>query len=203
MARPAPARSVSQHLYATRPLRQFPTMSRLTVTKRPPGLTASTDARAVSGLTRRPSADRRLGVSRRGRAQSVGDTVFLQRPAAVQAAAGHQIVSYDWELRATATTARGAQVSPRPSSQQASYQVVLTVTDDAGQRSTPNTLGPLSMPGNPVCLLHIVGPKAPRRHTMFFDGGGSTAVEWLQPSCPTSGAFGDGFHRVGTKRLTA
>jgi PKD repeat protein len=120
---------------------------------------------------------------------SVGDTVFFNA-SAVKPAAGHQIVSYSWNF-GDGTSASGAQVT-HVFAATATYQVVLTVTDDAGQRSTPTHPVAISS-GNPVALFtssFVAG------HTMFFDGGGST-TSGTATIVSYQWAFGDGTTGTG------
>jgi hypothetical protein len=89
----------------------------------------------------------------------------------VKPAAGHQIVQYSWNF-GDGTTASGVQTT-HVFAAAATYQVVLTVTDDAAQRSTP-THGVTINSGNPIPSFTSSVANA-ATHTMFFDGGGSTA----------------------------
>jgi PKD repeat protein len=153
---------------------------------------------------------------------SVGDTVFFNA-SAMKPAAGHQIVQYGWNF-GDGTTGSGAQVT-HAFGAAATYQVVLTVIDDAGQRVTPTHAVAISS-GNPVALFTS---SAVAGHTMFFDGGGSTAsgtativsYQWafgdgttgtgqtLSHTYPALGTYSvrltvtDSFGRIGTSAPTA
>jgi PKD repeat protein len=122
---------------------------------------------------------------------SAGETVFFNA-SNVKPAAGHQIVQYSWNF-GDGTTASGAQTT-HVFAAAATYQVVLTVTDDAAQRSTP-THGVTINSGNPIPSFTSTVANA-ATHTMCFDGGGSTAVG---PSTNVSyqWAFGDGLTGAG------
>jgi PKD repeat protein len=100
---------------------------------------------------------------------SVGETVFFNA-SALKPAAGHQIVSYGWNF-GDGTSGSGAQAT-HAFAAAATYTVVLTVTDDAGQRSTPTH--PLTISsGNPTVSFTSTVVSTPA-HIMLFDGGGTT-----------------------------
>jgi PKD repeat protein len=122
---------------------------------------------------------------------SVGDTVFFNA-SAIKPAAGHQIVQYSWNF-GDGTTGSGAQVT-HAFAAAATYQVVLTVVDDAGQRITP-THGVTINSGVPTALFTSSVANA-LTHTMFFDGGGSTAAG-TATIVTYQWAFGDGFTGTG------
>src|SRR6185369_228130 len=92
------------------------------------GLTATTTQGVSVNASPAPSGDWVFSPN----APSVGDTVFFNA-SGLQAAAGHQIVNYDWNF-GDGGTGRGAQVTHAYAAT-GTYQVVLTVIDDAGQRS--------------------------------------------------------------------
>lgn len=101
-------------------------------------------------------------------APAVGDTIFFNADA-VKATPGHQIVSFNWNF-GDGTTAGGAQTT-HVYTQGATYTVVLTATDDAGQRAVvPKTLTVSS--GNPAAVL-IVNKTGGLN--VQGDGSGSTS----------------------------
>jgi PKD repeat protein len=117
-------------------------------------------------------------------APSVGDTVFFNA-SAVQPAAGHQIVQYSWNF-GDGATANGAQVT-HVFAAAASYQVVLTAVDDAGQRITPThqvTIGS----GSPSAVLVVSKTGG---NNVQADGSGSTSQGGTTISNYTFN-FGDG-----------
>ena len=121
----------------------------------------------------------------------VGDTIFFNADS-VKAAAGHQIVQYNWNF-GDGATAGGAQVT-HVFTTAATYQVVLSVADDAGQRTTlthPVAIGS----GNPVASFTSSVQNA-ATHTMFFDAGGSTAANGAT-IVSYQWAFGDGTTGTG------
>jgi PKD repeat protein len=122
---------------------------------------------------------------------SAGDTVFFNA-SDVKPAAGHQIVQYSWNF-GDGATASGAQTT-HVFAAAATYQVVLTVTDDANQRSTP-THGVTINSGNPIPSFTSSVANA-ATHTMFFDGGGSTALG-TSTIVSYQWAFGDGLTGTG------
>ena len=122
---------------------------------------------------------------------SAGETVFFNA-SDVKPAAGHQIVQYSWNF-GDGTTASGAQTT-HVFTAAATYQVVLTVTDDANQRSTP-THGVTINSGNPTPSFTSSVANA-ATHTMFFDGGGSTALG-TSTIVSYQWAFGDGLTGTG------
>ena len=100
---------------------------------------------------------------------SAGETVFFNA-SDVKPAAGHQIVQYSWNF-GDGTTGSGVQAT-HVFAAAATYQVVLTVTDDAAQRSTPDAWGHHQQRQSHPSFTSSVANAA--THTMFFDGGGST-----------------------------
>jgi PKD repeat protein len=121
-------------------------------------------------------------------APSVKDTVFFNA-SAVQPAAGHQITGYSWNF-GDGTSATGVQTT-HSFSAAASYVVVLTVTDDAGQRlvvSKPLSVGT----GNPVAAITF-SPSAPARNSAVnFNSAGSSTTGGATIST-YAWDFGDGF----------
>ena len=101
----------------------------------------------------------------------VGDTVFFNADG-VQPAAGHSIVQFSWNF-GDGSSASGFQAT-HVFALGATYTVVLSVLDDAGQKTVlPKSITVGS--GNPNASFTSSTVNA-ITHTMFFDGGGSTAA---------------------------
>jgi PKD repeat protein len=151
------------------------------------GISARTSRSVTVGEGTGPEADFVFSPA----APAVGQTVQFDGTTST-AAAGRSIVDWSWNF-GDGSTADGAREDHEYDTA-GTYNVVLTVTDDAGQEATiskPVTVGS----GNPIAEFSFVVID-PVLHRMGFDGGASTATgsaeivsyEWL---------FGDTTSGVG------
>ena len=122
---------------------------------------------------------------------AVGDTIFFNADG-LRAAAGHTIVQYNWDF-GDGTNAGGAQTTHKYS-QGATYVVVLSATDDAGQKTTlPKTIVVGNGSPNASFTSSVLNPAT---HTMTFDGSGSTSANGSS-IVTYQWAFGDGLSGSG------
>jgi PKD repeat protein len=122
---------------------------------------------------------------------TVGDTVFFNADA-VKPAAGHKLVQFTWNF-GDGTSGSGFQTTHVFTSAN-TFQVVLSVLDDANQKVTLAHTITIST-GNPTpAFTSLVQTAA--THTMFFDAGGSTAANGAT-IVTYQWAFGDGSTATG------
>jgi len=150
------------------------------------GISASTIQQVSVGASPAPSGDWVNSPV----APVVGETVIFNA-STVQPAAGHRIVSYNWNF-GDGTTGNGVlttHVFTQARTTPDAYRVVLSVVDEAGATTVlPHALEVGS--GNPTARFTASVQNA-ATHTMTFDGSNSTAngsatitqYDW---------AFGDG-----------
>ena len=148
-------------------------------------LTASTSQGVQVGLPNAPTADFSVSPS----AAIAGQTIFFSADAS-NAANGHNIVQYSWNY-GDGTTDSGQDVS-HAYAQAGTYNVVLTIIDDAAQKATKTVQVAISS-GNPIALF-TASPAG--GHTMNFDGSASTAFN-NATIVNYSWAFGDGQFGTG------
>ena len=144
------------------------------------GLSASTTQSVTVTFPNAPTADFVFSPS----SPIAGQTVFFTADTS-KSATGHNIVQYSWTW-GDGTTDSGLAVS-HVFTTAGAYTVVLSVADDAGQKSSKSTQVTVGS-GNPIGAFTAVNTGG---HTMQFDASGSTA--FLGASIVSySWAFGDG-----------
>ncbi len=138
----------------------------------------------------------------------VGDTTSFNA-SAIKPAFGRTIVSYAWDFGDATTGATGVQATHTYRAA-ATYIVVLTVTDDAGQQAVFSK-NVVVASGNPTALFTF-SPATPNAgDTVIFDASTSTAVgsativsyTWSLAGVPASGqAVSRVFSTAGTFPVT-
>ena len=151
------------------------------------GLTATTTQAVTVNASPAPTGDWIFSPTN----PVVGDTIFFNADA-VKPAAGHQLVQFTWNF-GDGTTASGFQTT-HVFAVAATYNVVLSATDDAGQKTVLNktiTVGS----GSPTASFTSSVQNVATR-TIFFDAGGSTAANGAS-IVSYQWAFGDGLTATG------
>jgi PKD repeat protein len=135
------------------------------------GLSATTSQTVTAANSPAPAGDWIFSPG----APNVGETVFFNGDP-VRPAPGHTIVQSSWNFGdpTSSTNSAGGLQTTHAFLAAGTYTVVLTVTDDAGQKTVlPKTITIGS--GNPVASFTSSTQNA-ATHTMAFDGSGSSAA---------------------------
>jgi chitodextrinase len=160
------------------------------------GLTASTTQAVSVDASPAPSGDWVFSPN----LPSVGDTVFFNADA-VKPAAGHKLVQFSWNF-GDGGSASGFQAT-HAFANAASYTVVLSAADDAGQKTViPHTV--IVSSGSPVAVLKLFKTGG---NVIQADGSASTAAGtaaiatyrfiWGDGSPDTVGASSSATHDYG------
>ena len=129
----------------------------------------------------------------------VGDTVFFNASAST-AGAGHTLVSYRWSFGDGAATATGVNTTHVYTSG-GNFTVQLTVTDEAGQSVTNETILTVTIPASPTASF-TVSPTLPAvAQPAVFDASNSKAAPG-QTIVEYSWNFGDNTAIVRTSSPT-